>query len=81
MINTTAEKIESIAAAQAEWFRKSDRHDIGFRKESLRKLKSALLKSASIKFAYLKFASIFTASITVSLNVLSFFSKENKMFP
>ena len=44
MTNTTAEKIESIAAAQAEWFRKSDRHDIGFRKESLRKLKSALRK-------------------------------------
>ncbi|MGN0190305.1 MAG: aldehyde dehydrogenase [Candidatus Cryptobacteroides sp.] len=44
MINTTAEKIESIAAAQAEWFSKSDRHDIRFRKESLRKLKSALLK-------------------------------------
>ena len=44
MTNTTAEKIESIATAQAEWFRKSDRHDIGFRKESLRKLKSALRK-------------------------------------
>ena len=44
MINTTAEKIESIAAAQAEWFRKSDRDDIGCRKEARRKLESALRK-------------------------------------
>ncbi len=44
MENTSSERIAAIAAAQKQWFRDSDRHDIKSRKESLRKLKSAILK-------------------------------------